>query len=448
MHERRQLERELADLGLRESGTPRPAGGVVGRVLGLLIPPPTLGFEFDVHYGLIREVVDAAGQTMPAIGAQVTSHTDAADGFRVKRDGPRLEIATRPFQVTDDGARELAATTAGILTFAQELGAGCAAAPAQATPVPGVRGQPRPFTHPKTLTAGLPLVRLPVGGRFDPTVCSVWASPQATLTIPLSSVNALVNEIRGSRGRAVGVALTGGTTARMGVQSEALFRAQGAVNRLRRTLTAQKPPLTLSDGRAVNTATFTENLTGFLILLASYLWTSELPYHFSEPKPRDYEPFAKAYLPVNVKAPFSEVFAKLLSADERLLFREVFATGAARARLFGLARRRGSVADGARLLFPPGRQELGEASVHRRQKAEFGSVPTWDDLVDHTLNPAHNGWGDRLMVPLSKQIGIDKTFPRVALELRRIGFAAMFDRDWERFMKRMFKLVGKLNAVS
>lgn len=445
MHERRQLEQELADLGLREFDTSQPSGSVAGRIIGLLIPPPTLGFEFDVHYGLIKEVVDAAGKTMPAIGAQVTSHSDGADGFRVKRDGPRLEIATRPFQVTDAGAKELAATTTGILTFAQELGAGCKAAMAQAIAVPGVLGQPRPFTHPKTLTAGLPLVRLPVRSRFDPKNCSVWASPQATLTIPLSSVNALVNEIRGSlKG---GMALTGGTTARMGLQSEALFRAQGAVNRLRRTLTTQKPPLSLSDGRTVNTATFTENLTGFLILLASYLWTSELPYHFSEPKPRDYEPFAKAYLPVNVKAPFSEIFSKLLSTEEQLLFREVFAVGPARARLFGLARRGATAADGTRHLFPPGRQELGEASVHRRQKLEFGSVPTWDDLVEHTLNAGHNGWGDRLMVPLSKKIDLSKTFPRVALELRRIGFAAMFDRDWDRFMKRVFKLVAKLNPL-
>ncbi|MFB9991365.1 hypothetical protein ACFFLM_05160 [Deinococcus oregonensis] len=401
-------------------------------MLGLLIPPPTLGFEFDVHYGLIREVVDAAGKTMPAIGAQVTSHSDATDGFRVKRDGPRLEIATRPFPVNDAGAKELAATTAGILTFARELGAGCKAAKAQAITVPGVVGQPRPFTHPKSLTAGLPLVRLPVRQQFDPSNCTVWASPQATLTIPLSSVNALVNEIRDSL--KVGMALTGGATTRMGLQSEALFRAQRA-----------QPPLSLSDGRVVNTSAFTESLTGFLILLASYLWTSELPHHFAEPKPRDYEPFAKAYLPVNVKAPFSEVFAKLLSADEQLLFREVFALGAARARLFGLARRGAGAADGTRFLFPPGRQELGEASVHRRQKAEFGTVPTWDDLVEHTLNSGHNGWGDRLMVPLSKKIDISKTFPRVALELRRIGFAAMFDRDWERLMKRVFKLVAKLN---
>ena len=106
----------------------------------------------------------------------------------------------------------------------------------------------------------------------------------------------------------MGMALTGGATTRMGVQSEALFRAQSAVNRLRRTLTTQKPPLSLSDGRMVNTAAFTESLTGFLILLASYLWTSELPYHFSEPKPRDYEPFAKAYLPVNVKVPLARSF--------------------------------------------------------------------------------------------------------------------------------------------
>jgi hypothetical protein len=84
--------------------------------------------------------------------------------------------------------------------------------------------------------------------------------------------------------------------------------------------------------------------------------------------------------------------------------------------------------------------------VYERQKAEFGSVPTWDDLVEHSLNSTHRGWGDRLMVPLSKPIEVNKTTPRVALELRRIGFNAVFDSRWEGLMRRVFKMVSQLNA--
>jgi hypothetical protein len=50
------------------------------------------------------------------------------------------------------------------------------------------------------------------------------------------------------------------------------------------------------------------------------------------------------------------------------------------------------------------------------------------------------------MVPLSKTIGIDRTKPGVALELRRIGFNAVFAKDWAGLMRRTFTLASKLNA--
>ncbi|MGI6455244.1 MAG: hypothetical protein ACOX5R_06420 [bacterium] len=434
MNERTRFEHEFADLGIREFQIASPAA------------PATLGFEFDVHYGLLRSVVTDAGKSMPSDGDQITSHSSSTDGFKVKLDGPRLEIATKPFTVDAAGKKELDDAIKKIITFSNELSNGCKNAAQKDIPIAGVQGKPRPFTHSKTLISGLPIVRLPFAGKFDPKVCSVWASPQATLTIPLSKVEALISEIKKTQGKAPGIALTGSSQHRMGLRSDAVYNAVSAVNKSWNSIVNQRPKLTLSDGTEVNRTTFTPNLKGFLILLASYLWTSELRYHFADPKPRDYEPFAKAYLPINVKAPFSAIFKDLLTAGEQLLFREIYATGSARVRFFQLAKRNATLADGSTKLFPPGRKELGRDSIHERQRLEFGTVPTWDDLLAHTLNPAHKGWGDRLMVPLSNIISLSHTKPRVPLELRRIGFNAVFNHQWKNLMNNIFKLTKKLNA--
>ena len=147
MHERHRFERELADLEGRDYWFPR-------------FPPPpppaTIGFEFDVHYGLNSAVVTAAGKTMPANNALLTDHTDAADGFRVKRDGPRLEIATKPFKLDTAGKTEIGDTKKKIAEFAAQLAAGCDSAPESAA-VAGIAGKPHPFTHPRTVVPGLPL---------------------------------------------------------------------------------------------------------------------------------------------------------------------------------------------------------------------------------------------------------------------------------------------------
>jgi hypothetical protein len=440
MLERLSFERELDELGAREFQVAPPGND------------PTIGFEFDVHFGLIKTVIEDAGMTMPADGAQITDHTEASDGFRVKREGAgpalsRIEIATKPLRAVAAGKADLDQTIANVLKFARELSQGCQKAKQKSLVVENdsggnVSGKPKPFIHPKTTPSGLPLGRLPFKNRFDPSNCTVWAAPQATLTVPLAKIGALITEIQKTEGQRAGVALTGPKTARMGLRSEALYRAKAAVERTRREVLALSPKLKLSDGTEVNDTTFSASVTGFLMLLASYLWTSELAYDFAR---QDYEPFGKAYLPINVKAPFHEICAKLLTPGERRLFHEIFANGAARERLFRLARPGATGADGTRKLLPPGPKELGLDSVHERQKDEFGSVPTWGDLVAHTLDPTHKGWGSRLIVPLSKKIPVDRTKPGVALELRRIGFNAVFASDWAALMRRVAALSARLN---
>ncbi len=447
MPERLRFEQEIADLGLREWWG----------ISGLVPPPPTVGFEFDVHYGLIEEVVTDAGKTMPANDSLITNHTEASDGFKVKRDGPRLEIATEVFTVDTNGETDLNKTIAKILKFAGELKQGCKDASPKDIAVPGITGKPRPFLHPKTVVSGLPIVKLPFRNRF-PSDCSVWAAPQATITVRMSKIPKLIKEIRDSRFQAPGVALTGREGHRMGLQSEALYKAQDAVIKTFKEITSMHPKLKLSGDIEVNESTFSMDLRGFLILFASYLWTSELKYNFTDDtKPRDYEQFAKAYLPINVKAPFSEIFKQLLDPTERLLFREVFTKGSNRVRLFQLAKPGATMADGAKKLFPPGPKVNGKDSVYEIQRSDFGSEPTWNDFIEHTLDSTHKGWGDVLMVPShtgstklnadsSRIIGIDKTRPRVALELRRLGFASVFDDRWGPLMRQIFNMTQKLDS--
>lgn len=427
MHERHRFERELADLEGRDyywfPRFPPPR------------PPATIGFEFDVHYGLVGEVLAAAGQPMPANNSLITDHNDAADGFRVKRDGPRLEIATKPFTLNTAGKTEIEDTKKNIAKFVADLESGCGGAAEQAIAVPGVSGNPRPFTLTRTVVPGLPLVKLPFAGKF-PKDCAAWASPQATVTIPLSRVGALIQAIKSTEGKGPGVALTGGSGTRMGVRSLAAYKAKAAVDGIWRALLRGNPGIT-------------EDLRGFLILLAMYLWTGELPYRIPSGAARkgdDYEPFAKAYLPLNVKAPFSVIFRELLTDVERRVFREHFAEGAARIGMFRLVRRGATLADGSRLLFPPGPKEGVEDSVHRRQRAAFTTAPTWDDLLAHTLDSTHRGWGDRLLAPLSKIIPLSITKPRVAIELRRIGWASVFARQWPGMIDRIVRMTERLNA--
>jgi hypothetical protein len=390
---------------------------------------PTVGFEFDVHYGILEPLLPA-GFTPPGPDVAVSTHTAAADGFTVKLDGPRLEINTKPFEVDDAGKVELRATSQRIGVFAKDLADACQHATPSPVPIPDTTGSARPFHHPAI--AGFPIAKLPVGGRF--TNCSVWASPQATLTVPLSKVGTLVERIKSSEGKGVGVALTGDDSRRMGLRSEALYRALRAVRAARRA------------------APFSADVEGLLILLASYVWAGELPYRFPAPDAKarpgeDYEQFGKAYLPINVKTPFNQVFGTLLSAADQQVFRTRFAAGAAREHLFRLVRPTATVADGGRTFLPPGRKIGGVETVHEMQKSGLGlgRAPTWDDLVDHTIGGGHGPRANDLMVTHSTPLDVSRTRPRVALELRRIGFAAVDRSRWDGFLQRVFALTEELN---
>ena len=108
-----------------------------------------------------------------------------------------------------------------------------------------------------------------------------------------------------------------------------------------------------------------------------------------------------------------------------------------------------TLTDGDLKLLPTGPMDGGRPSVHDNQAKPppvgVGVVPTWNDLVTHTVDSTHLGLGDKLLVGLSKPIDVSKTRPRVALELRRIGWASVDRSLWPGLMTSMLNLTEELS---
>jgi hypothetical protein len=416
-------------------------------------PVATIGFEFDLNVGLSRHVFTARAADMPSSAAfpgpgdKVTDHQEKdatgklADGFDVKVDGPRIEIATLPIRVDDDATFDT--VIENVLAFAKELEVERAKVrPDTSLRVADVAGHPVRFTHPRTKISKLPLV-IAVRGPQDalkwPTDNGVWAAPQATVTILLEQVGHLIDAIDKSVGDGLGKALSGGSSQRLGVRSDIVVRAKRRVLADR----AARIGTELSDKSKVTATDYSQRLAGLLTLMTSYLLCGEII------DSDDYELFAKAYLPINVKCPFRDLFRDALSTRERMVFKELYFNS--RANFFALARDRATASDGDKELFPPKVRgpDLDRFHDHRL---------TWGKLLDNTVNDVplkvtkansvpkkNHALGDEVLwAPISKIIPFASTKPRVALELRRIGFAAHPDNTWEPLMKTVRKLVRAL----
>jgi hypothetical protein len=434
------LERELGELGVRE--------------FEQTFNPEPVGFVLHTNFGLLKPVVEAKRLSFEL--ASTTRHLYKTHGFTVDRDkGPqisRFRIQTSAFE---PGSAELEKTIRGVLGFAKQLKDGCAKAREQRIVIRNnagvtVGGRPRPFEI-RNITYG-PIARLPFsnkvkadpkdGDAFGPD-CSVWAQPVATVTVPLEGVRELVRRIQATEGQRAGVALTGPPGARTGRRSDALVFAADRVDKARQQLLAEKR--VLSDRTRVDATTFSERLRGFLILIASYLWTSMLSYDFTLPSPanpRDFETVPEAYLPIAVHAPFSEIFRSLKPAEQRI-FRELFAVGNARIRLFRLALANATIQDGFNKLLPSG----PGGAVHRELQNYFATAaPTWDDFIDHTLDSRHKNWGDRQLVPMystQRSYHFSNTTPWVALELHRIP--TVDATNWGLMMRTIAQLRKKVH---
>jgi hypothetical protein len=292
----------------------------------------------------------------------------------------------------------------------------------------------------KTRREPVPLVIHRLSGRY-PTQTALWAAPQATLTLPLAEFGKLVWEIHRTMGAAPGVALTGPAGVRLGLRDDPAWKAL-KIAMAERKRRVGRP---LADGTVVTEAMFSRALTSALTILLMYMLTG------TDVDPRDAnELYAKGSLPLNLKTPLWAVHRHALNDDERRLLRELYTGPGRRAALFALVPRR-PPGGGTTALFP--------ARTDGGLRVVFDAPPTWDTLVDafadeqpirvtkaNSLRKKGHKPGDEILIaPLSSKIDWDKTAPRIAVELRRIGFAPVGLAHWAGLMDRVRALARRLN---
>jgi hypothetical protein len=454
MRERSRFEREISALQLPSAWERE------GPAAAKPTAKPTLGFEFDLNYGVNFGVFNALkaqmppGSVFPAEYSELTKHKGRAsdgklaDGFTVSRDGPRLEISTMPFEISDDAV--FAGIATNVVGFGQEP-RGVAKTPDASISVTGIKGHPIHIEHPRTLVDKFPIVVHETGSkkrgtlRF-PAATGLAASPQATIALPLGRISALITEIVNSRTRKArkdDLALTGPPTARLGLRTDLAVIARDRVLASTRKMIG-KP---LLDGTTVTREDMSEALTGFLTLIVMYLLTSVIV------DPADnVEEFAKGSLPINLKTPFWQVYKFALTDRERAMFRQLYGNSNVRLTLYRLADRTATKAAGDRRLFPR-RTHWDLDRVHQ-------SPVTWDVFIDHhillelpvlvtkdnnLLKPKHKPGDEILIAPLSSKIDFSKTNPLIAVELRRIGFQFVPLGSWRKFMEQLRAMAKRLN---
>ena len=198
-----------------------------------------------------------------------------------------------------------------------------------------------------------------------------------------------------------------------------------------------------------------------MILLVQYLRTSEMRYHkpdqpsnvtFTKPDSgsNDHEQFPKAYIPLVVHTHFHVMFHNILSSSERTLFLSLYGDTSVRQNLFHLALDRPGSKSGSAELFP--------ARTRGIQTRDFGSVLTWDQLVDSAIDltkPIKDAAGNiSLPTPLAKASkGVAKTGPAalrvdgVRLEMRRMGYRWWMPNEWRSMSRSLYKMARKLNLI-
>jgi len=456
----------------------------VEHLLEHAVPPaagsPTLGFEFDLNFGFEEEITTAKGLTPPAgwnwpsEGLRVTDHVqktaagDWKDAIHITMDAVRMEIATAPIHIHDDSEFDLVVKQ--VTTFGQELVKAPktreSAVTVLATSGSAFKGHPTTFTHPRTVVnkptldahgnvafpgdaeqatytrATVPLVVHRVSGGY-PTDTAFWASPQATLTLPLAEFGSLIWQIHTTAGNAPGVAFTGRSGDRLGLRDDLAWTA------LTRAVADRKKRLgtKLSDGSVVSDADFTRAITSLVTMLVMYMLTSVM----KDPRDEKREGFAKGSLPLNVKTPFWQIHKFALTDRERFVFKELYGKPASRPTLYGLAKGGATAADGATRLFPD--------YTHGDVTRFFTVAPTWTRLleavvdekpmivdIENDLPKKKHRKGDEILIaPLSSKISWDKTKPLIAVEMRRIGFAPVHFARWTGLMKGLRQLAKKVN---
>ena len=454
---------EPEELGLIERQVPVSTG-------------PTLGFEFDLNYGFEAEVATALGKSPPsgwswpgeALRATEHEWKDSAgawkDAIQVTLDSVRMEISTAPFHIDDPA--EFERIEKAVHAFGKDLKAAKKTRHDRVS-VGSFEGRPTTFTHPRTVvnnpnlnpdgthefpgdseqatysTSSVPLVIHRMNGKY-PVSQSLWASPQATVTLPLDKFGALVWLIHETRGGDPGVAFTGSKKQRLGLRDDLAWLA------LTRAVADRKLRLgtELSDKTKVTDADFTRSVTGLVTILVMYMLTS---VEFDERDERK-EGYAKGSLPLNVKTPLWQIHKFALTDRERQVFKELYGAPGQRANLYALAKAGSDSSAGSTKLFP--------SYTHGDVERFFTTLPTWKTLVEAVIDEKpvlvtkenfiakkkHKQGDEILIAPLSNKIVWDKTKPRIAVEMRRMGFDAVPFSTWRGLMKRLLQLAQKVNS--
>lgn len=420
---------------------------------------PTIGFEFDLKYGVNKGVFNTlkstnlpSGVIFPKEGEELTTHDKRKrkkrtlnDGFSTVLDGPRMEINTAEININNNA--EFNKVVTNVMQFASELQQAANKRPDRSISIPGIAGHPIWFEHPKSLIPRFPFVIHAVGKKGHltfPSKTKLWASPQATITLPLSKVGYLIYAIKKSEGRAPGISFTGHRNQRLGLRSDLAWIARVRMLKSKRIKIGQL----LSDNTRVTKGDYSPAIASLVTLLTMYLLTSE------KTDRRDkVEGVAKGSLPLNVKTPFWEIFKFALTNREKFVFNELYGNPSVRQEIYKLAKPKATLHDGNNRLFP--------TRTHR-DIDRFHVMPlTWNMLIEHTVSgkpllitksnsvsKKKHKLGDQILfAPLSTLREYSKTSPLITIELRRLGFKPVYLFRWKWLMVRLLRLVRRLNRI-
>jgi hypothetical protein len=433
---------------------------------------PTIGFEFDINYGASEVDPPPADVNYDIDGKTITTHTTKVNGFRLKGDGNRIEIGTKPFDVTTAGKKEMQHIMTAIIKLTQDFEGLCSKAtfhngtntadyktnkvgkkvvgrPICIYPTYLIKGESCPTSKVKYNIKSI----FPIEGQntyYRQKNFWVGASAQVTMAVPLSKISDLIVHIKNTElFDKSKFPLSGHSKYRLGLRSDAVYKALAAVQKSRRYHIRRRTKL--SDGTVVTETNYSKDLEGLLILMVSYLVTGVLPEDS-----RDYEQFAKAYLPLNVKNHFRLVFDDM-SGAEKQVFKELYFDGVKQFNIFKLANKFKLSDDvlafaKANKLFPakaklnwgvyPKRptwfdfMEMIVGNTPLIQTKDFAGSPCWVKSVK----------GDEvLFVPISKSLNYTKGSRVVLIELRRLGLRMIASSEWTNLTNTLFNLAERLN---
>jgi hypothetical protein len=406
-----------------------------------------IGFEFDMLLSITSDIKKSRTLAENTI---VSEHTQASDHFELKIDGNKIEVSTKPFELSASGLTELKEGFENITKWLADLNesfdtykkeidhpicAGCLAGKGYyiSTKDAGKKLKIKDAFITAEEHFIFPL-KTAVSNRNDyySKSLTIKGVPQATLGIPLSQVNALVNKIRETENERVGVGLSrSGSKVRLGLRSDALFNAQERVTVARQFFLRSGELNALK----ITHANFSDALTGFLILVVQYLWTSVLPIDDADP-----EGYSKAYIPLHSKTRFRDMYHCLLSKEEQELFLKIFWEGNNWKNLFSLTKK---------IRSRPGGYVTIEDTPDIRlfPSTMVDTEPTWKEFITSIVEnnfDVEKASGDSTLVSNPAKAILLKN-NGVVLELRRMAYGTSSSDKWLDMATRLFSMADALN---